>query len=426
MRTYLGAAIVGLLAACMLLPASLDGQTLRDRLKQRAQERIEQRLENLVDCVATDRNCIEKAQAEGRTVRLTDAEGKALPDGQQPAAAAPAPQQRVGEGAWANYDFVPGERVVFAEDFSRDRVGNFPQRLELLTGSAEVVEWQGRRWLRMNDNTAFRVPLPEALPERFTVEFDLPVPWWGMGFYAEPGEPDGSFNAASHQTSAVVLSGTEAGVYRNAGSTGKSTVDPRNLFADMHPDESGNLSRPFRISLQVDGSYIKLYMDDKRVTNMPNGSFGRERFLVFEFSGTGRGVEAAPLITNLSINAGGLPMYDALMSSGRFATQGILFDTGSDRIRPESTPTLNEITQMLRQHPQLRIRIEGHTDNVGGADSNQTLSEKRAAAVRQHLVGQGIDAGRLEAQGFGAGKPAASNDTAEGRQSNRRVELVRL
>ena len=82
---------------------------------------------------------------------------------------------------------------------------------------------------------------------------------------------------------------------------------------------------------------------------------------------------------------------------------------------------------MLQSHPELKILIEGHTDNSGVAAHNQTLSEQRAAAVKAYLVGKsGIDGARLQSQGFGATKPAASNATAEGRQSNRRVELVKL
>lgn len=82
---------------------------------------------------------------------------------------------------------------------------------------------------------------------------------------------------------------------------------------------------------------------------------------------------------------------------------------------------------MMKAHPDLRIRIEGHTDNVGNAAFNQTLSEKRAAAVKAFLEKEyGIKGDRLEAQGFGDTRPVASNDTPEGRQSNRRVELVKL
>ena len=81
---------------------------------------------------------------------------------------------------------------------------------------------------------------------------------------------------------------------------------------------------------------------------------------------------------------------------------------------------------MLTQHPELKLTIEGHTDNVGNAAANQTLSEKRAAAVKQFIIANyHIDASRLASQGLGASKPAVPNTTAEGRQQNRRVELVK-
>ena len=81
---------------------------------------------------------------------------------------------------------------------------------------------------------------------------------------------------------------------------------------------------------------------------------------------------------------------------------------------------------MLKEHPELALTIEGHTDNVGKPESNQALSEKRAAAVRQYLVDNyQIDGARLQAKGLGQTKPVGGNDTAEGRQQNRRVELVK-
>ena len=116
----------------------------------------------------------------------------------------------------------------------------------------------------------------------------------------------------------------------------------------------------------------------------------------------------------------------ALTASGRVSTQGILFDVNSDRIRGESTPTLKEIGEMLAQHVDLKLTIEGHTDNTGTATGNQALSERRAAAVRQYLIDTfKIDGGRLNSAGFGATRPVASNDTPVGRQNNRRVDLVK-
>ncbi len=105
----------------------------------------------------------------------------------------------------------------------------------------------------------------------------------------------------------------------------------------------------------------------------------------------------------------------------------LYFDFNRDVIREESEPTLREIAEVLRRNPDWKLSIEGHTDNVGAAAANQTLSEQRAAAVKAALVSSyGVDAGRLESKGLGATKPATKNDTAEGRQTNRRVELVKM
>jgi OmpA-OmpF porin, OOP family len=416
-------AVVLAVLVAVLVPGAVEGQSVLERARQKARDRVEQRTdqvldrtiqgaENMVVCAVTNTECIESAKSTGRQVTLTDAAGTPLPAEQQPSSA------RVGEGAWANYDFVPGERVLFADDFGRDRIGNFPQRLELLTGSSEVVEWQGGRWLRMNGHTAFKVPLPEILPERFTVEFDVPVPWHGMQVYAEP------FTGYPAKSSSILVGGTEMGVLRNAGSSGRSTADPRSMFGASMFGDDWVATRVQRVSMQVDGKYIKLYLDERRLGNMPNAEFGRTNYLVFEFYDQG---DSQPLITNIVVSAGGSSMYDALMADGRVSTRGILFGTGSDVIRPESTPTLTEIGQMLKQHADLRLLIEGHTDNVGDAGANQALSERRAAAVRTHLIAAfGIEAGRLEARGLGASRPAESNDSPEGRQNNRRVELIRL
>ena len=114
-----------------------------------------------------------------------------------------------------------------------------------------------------------------------------------------------------------------------------------------------------------------------------------------------------------------------LKSEGRARLYGILFDTDSDHIKDESKTALDSLLAAAHNQPTWSFSIEGHTDNVGGDAHNQTLSEKRAAAVKAYLMKAGIDEKRLTTKGFGASKPVASNDTSLGRSENRRVEIVK-
>jgi outer membrane protein OmpA-like peptidoglycan-associated protein len=158
---------------------------------------------------------------------------------------------------------------------------------------------------------------------------------------------------------------------------------------------------------------------------VPNAEFIRSNGLYIENNYLASD-EKPVLFGTIRVAAGGDDLYDVLERDGRVATRGILFASASARIRPESTPTLNEIGTMLRDHPDLRIAIEGHTDSDGEDAYNQDLSARRAAAVKAYLVEElGIDAARLETAGFGETRPVADNASPEGKQQNRRVELVR-
>ena len=112
--------------------------------------------------------------------------------------------------------------------------------------------------------------------------------------------------------------------------------------------------------------------------------------------------------------------------SGRVAVYGIQFDSGKATIKPESEAVLNEIGKLLLARADLKLNIEGHTDNVGGKAANLTLSAQRATAVQVWLGAHGTEKARLTVQGFGDSKPVADNSSDEGRAKNRRVELVKL
>lgn len=102
----------------------------------------------------------------------------------------------------------------------------------------------------------------------------------------------------------------------------------------------------------------------------------------------------------------------------------VLFDTGKYTLRPEAREKLAKISGIILAYPDLKLAIEGNTDSVGGDAMNQELSEKRAGAVRDYLAQQNIPATSMTSQGFGKTRPVASNDTPEGRQQNRHVEMI--
>jgi outer membrane protein OmpA-like peptidoglycan-associated protein len=413
------------------LPDSTEAQRLGGigRVVNRAAEdeaasQIDRLVRGKVRCVFDDPACIREAEASGKGAVLTDDDGAILVDDEgkpitDPAKVPAAVAQggavaRPGEGAWANYDFVPGDEVLLLEDYSHDRVGDFPRRYNLVQGNWEVVEWQGDRYLRATANGTIEIPLPGQLPERFTVEFNASVQHGNA--YVRLSTAPAYHGDRSYAGSLPSFGYAQAGLQAHKGQ-GPTSMTRRRDGA------IGNTMVAVRI--MSDGEYMKMYLNEQRVVNAPNAVFPRTDGLFLSVSSAS---EAQPiLIGAMRIAAGGRDLYDRLARDGRVATQGILFATNSARIRPESTPTLEEIARMLTDHPELRLGIEGHTDSEGETADNQVLSEQRAAAVRTYLVEtHRVNATRLQAVGHGESRPAADNGTPEGRQQNRRVELIRL
>ncbi len=106
-----------------------------------------------------------------------------------------------------------------------------------------------------------------------------------------------------------------------------------------------------------------------------------------------------------------------------FTLNNVNFDTGKSSIRSSSYKELNEVAELLKYKPEMKMRIEGHTDNVGDPESNMKLSKARAESVKNYLIKKGVSANRLSSEGFGSTRPVAHNDTADGRQKNRRTEV---
>jgi len=179
-----------------------------------------------------------------------------------------------------------------------------------------------------------------------------------------------------------------------------------------------------RVSGQLQGMTMKKPVD----TRVTAAVIDDERFpLILDYALADVGANGFSIRYNkISFPADGV-LERRLASDERVEVYGIYFDFNSGRIRSESEPILREIADALQQHPDWKLSVEGHTDAVGSAAANLELSARRSAAVRTVLADRfGIAAGRLSSRGFGANVPRDTNDTAEGRARNRRVELVRL
>jgi OmpA-OmpF porin, OOP family len=168
---------------------------------------------------------------------------------------------------------------------------------------------------------------------------------------------------------------------------------------------------PFGNSCTNWGSSIKFVNDNKEI------------WVYVQMSGEGEGYDmviAEKEAMNQYILAN--EMFDKL-NSGDALTLYINFETGRSAIKSESQSIIDELYSMLSANPTLKIVVEGHTDNVGNAASNKTLSEQRAASVKTALAGKGISGDRIQTAGFGQDKPIADNSTDDGKTTNRRVEI---
>jgi outer membrane protein OmpA-like peptidoglycan-associated protein len=317
---------------------------------------------------------------------------------------------------WENYDFVPGSKVLFFTDFTEDRVGNFARSLKYVGGPVEVIDRDGVKMLRSTGRSTMTIPVGRALPPRFTLEVDIlsttPLINGMLAF-------EGGRDLDRGDQSAEVSWSPNGTFIIGGGQDAASSAKP--IAPELQSRIVGGVTH---VRVLMDESYFKMYMNERRLYNIPELPFRRApeiRLLVI-------GTEENPtFITGIRLAESDTDvLYDALSTKGRWATQGILFETGKAALKPESRPVLKEIAAALKEHADLKVLIEGHTDNVGTPAANLALSDERAAAVKAALVADhGSAADRITTQGLGDTKPSLPNTTANGRAQNRRVEIVK-
>ncbi len=312
-------------------------------------------------------------------------------------------------------DFVPGEKTIFFDDFTDMAPGDAPMHFKVRGAAFELREAGTVRELTATANSTL-TPNLTSLPKNFTFETEA-------NFDATTGRVMGTYSFFSKNTEFLQW----------VVAVQKDFTD---LIVSIRAPKYEELGRKRLLPAVLDFRQpikLALWLQNGRCRIFVNG----EKHLDFNQ------VELPPIDKVEMVTGfwGGKPSFgyrsvrfaestpdfsQTIMASGRYVSHGILFDTNSDRLKPESAAHIQAIAKGLGTNPALKVLIEGHTDSVGNAAANVDLSKRRAEAVKAVLVSQfNVDESRLTTNGLGATKPIDSNDTPQGRAQNRRVEFVK-
>jgi len=334
----------------------------------------------------------------------------------------------------SNKDFVPGNKVLYSDTFSNDAIGDFPVTWNT-NASAEVVMFEGddTRWLKLSNSGQYTPDHITDIPENTTLEFDLFVSenlyFTSSGIVISLVE---TINKSKDFMRSTKLNGTHLWFHPVVpGGTGRTHIS--NIIDGDKLIDNGKNFTQFSISKNLvhvsiwrQKSRVRVYIDDNKIWDLPR-AFGDADYnsLVFNI---GRGKDDAHYyIANLRLAIAGEDTRHALLETGRFETNEILFDVGLSSLQMDSTTILDELGQLLEENQDFDLSIIGHTDSDGAAETNQRLSEERAKSVKEYLTDNyAIKGSRLSTEGRGASVPVASNETEDGKQQNRRVEFIKM
>ena len=326
--------------------------------------------------------------------------------------------------AYSKFDFVPGSKIIFYDDFNQENVGDFPA-LWFSNGSGEVVTLNNYpgKWLNMTAAGCYYPEQDLITTENFTIEFD-------MILNIQEGE---SFNVGLFLVSGNIKDPGEGGAIPGVAGV-KTAIAPTSIDLSAYADGAYTMngqSSEFEIkpgekvhySYWIQKQRIRVYVNEKKVADSPRILPLGFKYNIVRFELA----DSKPFITNFRV-ASGLPdTRNKLITEGKLVTYGIYFDVNKDIVKPESYGTLKEIAAALNENPGVRVRISGFTDSDGDDAKNMDLSKRRADSVMNELSQNfNVDAARFETDGKGESQPVAPNDTPANKALNRRVEFVKL
>jgi OmpA-OmpF porin, OOP family len=413
-----------------------------NRVKQKAKDKVEQRAEQKVD-EAMDKGLDETEKGlEGKKEKTkTGSE-----ENETSAKTESVVTQKNDFQTYSRYDFVPGENIMYAEDFSQDVIGEFP--LKWTTGNrgeTVTIKGQSNKWMRMFIGQ-FVSPEIKNLPENFTVEFDMLLTFlnneeqsFGNIFpkfemqvlQLTPGEDAGRLYTQDRDAKAKV------GMIIQPAYEDRSTIYvqsdyDRSMYFEGGNKElkkfSENYQKPFHVAMWVQKQRLRLWINGEKIYDIPQAVSPGAVFnhIGFRTADNSEEENVGVYVSNIKVAQGTPDMRSKLITEGKLVTHGILFDVASDKIKPESAGVLKAIAAVLKENPSVNIKIIGHTDSDGDNAKNLDLSKRRAAAVKQALSKDfQIAESRMLTDGLGETKPISDNTSKEGKAQNRRVEFIK-
>lgn len=421
--------IVFLLSMSLLFGMQLSAQGWLDKVGKKAVNTVKQKVENRAVKKAGDATDKALDQLEKKDKKNVETEENK--DAGEQTSDKMVKEEKLT--STSKYDFIPGEKVIFFEDFSQDAVGDFPA-LWNTNGSGEVVETNlfPGHWLKFMPKAYAAIWTDELLklPDNYTLEFDI------IPTSAKEGEGMAGYQILLYKCKNLrEIDGGSVPSDAGFWFTTEYYGTPRyrayiNKPESEHIDMSGSsdegkykqkVNQKYHIAIWVQKTRLRLYINENKAFDLPKAISTTSKFDRF------RVADGAGLISNIRVAVGAPDMRNKLLTEGKLVTYGIYFDVNKDVVKAESFGTLKSIADVLKENPDVRIKITGHTDSDGDNAKNLDLSKRRAKSVMNELVKVfEIDASRIETDGMGETKPVAPNDNQVNKALNRRVEFEKL
>lgn len=349
---------------------------------------------------------------------------------------------QVPEKNYAKFDFIPGETLLFEDNLLNEQTDEIPSHWLIAKGKVEVAKINGEMVMAFLDGTPGAYPrmkpAKKLYADRFTLEFDYL--WRNNSKTWIKAVGDGNAGGdrlqiqfandkeweavrdklGDFENNVIITSSGQAEFKEFKGNykTGIVADVNLNLYEDL-------CDKWVHLSIAVTEKSLKVYLNSERVLNAQIQAGGNGPSFQIVADGTAYEYGSQLFIKNIRVAAGGADPYKTLIIDGKIIARGINFDVAKSSIKPESFGALNNIVAIMKEHPELKFEIGGHTDNDGDDTTNLKLSQERADAVKEKLITLGIDATKLTTKGYGETKPMGDNATFEGKATNRRVEFVK-